>query len=102
MSFSLIGKPGTMSLHLVCGSRAECDFWFRGIQGLVAYQQASVEASIQVYKEAVDRNPAEVMSRISLGLALLRQDRFTDALLNLMKATEVCACVFIVLVLMRL
>ena len=35
MSFSLVGKPGTMSLHVVCGSKEECEFWFRGIQGLV-------------------------------------------------------------------
>lgn len=88
-SFSLIGKPGTLSLHIVCSSKEECDFWYRGIQGLVAYQKASVEASIQVYQEAVDRNPSDVMCRVNLGLAMLRQDRTTEALAQLSRAAEV-------------
>jgi predicted Zn-dependent protease len=88
-SFSLIGKPGTLSLHIVCSSKEECDFWYRGIQGLVAYQKASVEASIQVYQEAVDRNPSDVMCRVNLGLAMLRQDRTSDALAQLSRAAEV-------------
>lgn len=55
----------------------------------VAYQKVSVEASIQVYQEAVDRNPGDVKARISLGLAMLRQDRPADALSHLFKAAEV-------------
>ena len=57
----------------------------------VAYQPASVEASIHVYQEAVDRNPNDVMSQISVGLALLRQDRLSEALSHLSKAVEVRA-----------
>ena len=34
-AFSIVGKPGKKSLHLVASTAEECAFWFEGLQGLV-------------------------------------------------------------------
>ena len=56
----------------------------------VAYHRASTDASIEVYTESVSRNPNDAIARTSLGMALLRQDRVTEALEHLQHAVEVC------------
>ncbi len=49
-----------------------------------------------MYTEAVTRNPNDAIALISLGMALLRQERITEALQHLTHAVEVCVyCVFV-------
>ena len=55
----------------------------------VAFHRASADASIEVYTEAVSRNSSDPVARISLGMALLRQERIPEALDHLAQAVEV-------------
>ena len=51
-----------------------------------------MDASIEVYTEAVTRNPNDAIALISLGMALLRQERIPEALEHLSHAVEVGSC----------